>query len=121
MANFGKPRLGFHHDERSLSPLSGGTCPIFGESWRMKLLNDKVHCYPSNLSNFIVMLEAESLVCGQRDDGQKAAFQTTLGAGNSGLVFWSRTPSTPLRSSKMVFQGVIFDSASITGEYRPKK
>ena len=36
-------------------------------------------------------------------------------------IFWSQTPCTPLRSSKMVFQGVIFDSASITGENRPKK
>ena len=36
-------------------------------------------------------------------------------------IFWSQTPSTPLRSSKMVFQGVIVDSASITGEKRPKK
>ena len=31
------------------------------------------------------------------------------------------TPYTPLRSSLMVSQGVIFDSASITGENRPKK
>ena len=49
--------LDFFHDERSLSPLSGGTCPIFGKSWQTKPLKDKVHCYPSNLSKFVVMLE----------------------------------------------------------------
>ena len=52
--------LDFFHDERSLSPLSGGTCPIFGKSWQTKPLKDKVHCYPSNLSNFVVLMEAES-------------------------------------------------------------
>ena len=35
--------LDFFHDERSVTPLSGGTCPNFGDSWRIKLLNDKVH------------------------------------------------------------------------------